>query len=281
MSACRPAPPLGSWPERQRTTGREGYLFMAVELTSKSHGWLPEPAGQRACERKRMVLLHCNRCTMPEVDDESGAIRGNPYSHQPADAAGRQQPLPRRPAAAGMAAALRRGLGRGAPGRVRRVGRRAAAGGRFRRQPPATRAAYPRPLRLPHRPGGVPSELAPADAGRHRPRPARAALARATPRRPGAARRAVLPAQPGRGRQRLPADHDPCRCRRAAPPGGAGGKLAAEDPQSRLRPAAAADGREARPDPGHGADREAGRHRPACQQHARLRRRCAGAGAGL
>ena len=23
MSACRPAPPLGSWPERQRTTGRE------------------------------------------------------------------------------------------------------------------------------------------------------------------------------------------------------------------------------------------------------------------
>ncbi|VXB30080.1 conserved hypothetical protein [Pseudomonas sp. 8AS] len=35
MSACRPAPPLGSWPDRQRTTGRELCLFMARELTTK------------------------------------------------------------------------------------------------------------------------------------------------------------------------------------------------------------------------------------------------------
>src|SRR5690606_10114478 len=33
MSACRPAPPEGSWPDRQRTMGREVVLFMARELS--------------------------------------------------------------------------------------------------------------------------------------------------------------------------------------------------------------------------------------------------------
>ncbi|MCY1431746.1 hypothetical protein D9M71_477220 [compost metagenome] len=35
ISAWRPAPPLGSWPERQRTTGRELVVFMVGELTIK------------------------------------------------------------------------------------------------------------------------------------------------------------------------------------------------------------------------------------------------------
>ncbi|CEG54970.1 hypothetical protein PXNS11_60147 [Stutzerimonas xanthomarina] len=35
MSACRPAPPLGSWPDRQRTTGLEVGFFMACELITK------------------------------------------------------------------------------------------------------------------------------------------------------------------------------------------------------------------------------------------------------
>ena len=107
-------------------------------------------------------------------------------------------------------------------GGLRRARRRRALPPRLRRPPRPAAPAHARPLRPAHRPGRVPSQLPPADAGGDRARRRRAVVVAAAARRARRARGAELPAPPGRTRHQLPADDDPRRGAGVAPRTGAG-----------------------------------------------------------
>ena len=103
----------------------------------------------------------------------------DPRSHQPDHAAGRRQPVRLQPAAAGGAGLAPPGLRpRALRGTGRRGGQRRDAGACAAGQLHIAGAARARPLRPPHRPGGVPPQLPRADGQRAAPPPARHAVDR-------------------------------------------------------------------------------------------------------
>src|SRR5579875_3801223 len=188
---------------------------------------------------------------------------------EPATAARRVRPVRDRPRARGWAGARGRRLGGGAGARLRRHSRRRAV-----RLGPAGQclpagAPHPRPLRAPHRRGGVPPRVARPHATRDRARAARAAVARGAPGRARRPRGALLPPVAGRGRARLPRLDD-----LRGPAGAARAvrrrrRMGAPVHLDDVRPAPAAGGAEGRGALRHGDDREAGRLRRAHEHHPR------------
>ena len=139
--------------------------------------------------------------------------------------------------------------------------------GSARRAPPPG-AAHPRPLRPPHRRGGVRARLPRADAHRRRARAARRPVgrrARRRPRGPGG----EVPGVERRRRARLPHLDDLRRGARPAPRARAGCALRAATHLHHLRARAARAHAEGRAHRRHVDDREAGRLRRPRQHHPR------------
>ena len=140
-------------------------------------------------------------------------------------------------------------------------------------QHPPAGAAHPRPLRPPHRRGGVPSELSRADGGRGRRRPARHALDRRIAVAACRARGRLHAVHRARALDAVPDLDELCGDARAARQPGRVRRLGPEAREPLVRPGAQALARQAGRDHGHGHDREAGRLGRARQHHARRARR--------
>ena len=153
-----------------------------------------------------------------------------------------------------------RQAGSAARHRARRPGRGAPAG-----------AAHPRPVRPPHRPGGVRPELPRADGDLDGLRPARHAVGVRRPARPPRACRQAERLGPGRRRPPVPDLDDVRRGAGAARRPDAGRAVRARAHRGRLRPVLPRAGGEAVPHRRHVDDGEAGRLGRAREHHPRRR----------